>query len=122
MTSAVIETFVAKTSFDPPTSVHVISPRLERTKDMKRVHLALATVLVAETSAQHLMTAVDHVRAAARSANHEYGNEIVGIYDEYAPRGYWDETIVFEKDKLASNLTTVQTELEKLAAKLKPAK
>ena len=41
------------------------------------------------------------------------------IYDAYAPYGYWDDTIVFEKSKLESNLTTVKTELEKLATKLK---
>ena len=61
------------------------------------------------------MAATDLVRNAARSANLEYGNEVVDIYDDYAPYGYWDDTIVFEKSKLESNLTTVKTELERLA-------
>ena len=66
---------------------------------------------------RHLMAAADLLRNAARSANLEYGTEVVDLYDEYAPYGYWDDTIVFEKSKLESNLITVKTELEKLAAK-----
>ncbi len=72
-----------------------------------------------KAAGQHLMAAVDHVQAAARSANHEYGSELVAIYDDYAPHGYWDETIVLDKNKLAANLTAVKSELEKLAAKMK---
>ena len=36
--------------------------------------------------------------------------------------GYWDEEIVVEKSKLESNLSTVKTELDTLAAKLKASK
>ena len=68
------------------------------------------------------MAAADLIRNAAQSANLEYGSEAVDIYDEYAPYGYWDDTIVFEKSKLESNLTTVKTELDKLAAKLKASR
>lgn len=75
-----------------------------------------------KTAGTHLMAASDLLRSAARSANIEYGSEAVHIYDDYAPYGYWDDTIVFEKSKLESNLTTVQTELEKLAAKLKASR
>ncbi len=75
-----------------------------------------------KTAGRYLMSAVDHLRAAANSANHEYGSEIVSIYDDYAPYGHWDEAVVFEKNKLESNLTTVKSELEKLATKLKSGK
>ena len=75
-----------------------------------------------KAAGQHLMAATDLVRSAARSANVEYGNDFVDIYNDYAPYGYWDDTIVFEKSKLESNLTTVRTELEKLAAKLKASR
>jgi hypothetical protein len=70
----------------------------------------------------HLMAAADLVRSAARSANIEYGNDVVDIYNNYAPFGYWDDTVVFEKSKLESNLTSVRTELERLATKLKASK
>ena len=72
-----------------------------------------------KTAGRHLMAAADLLRNAAQSANLEYGSEAVMIYDDYAPYGYWDDSIVFEKGKLESNLSTVQAELEKLAAKLK---
>jgi hypothetical protein len=68
---------------------------------------------------RHLMAATDLLRRAAQSANLEYGVKAVDIYDDYAPFGYWDDTIVFEKSKLESNLATINTELEKLAKKLK---
>jgi hypothetical protein len=72
-----------------------------------------------KTAGRYLMSATDLLRSAAQSANRECGREAVEIYDTYAPYGYWDDTIVFEKSKLESDLTTVKTELEKLAAKLK---
>ena len=75
-----------------------------------------------KTAGRHLLAAADLVRCAAQSANLEYGGEAVEIYDNYAPFGYWDDTIVFEKSKLESNLTTIKTELEKLAAKLKASR
>ena len=68
---------------------------------------------------RHLMAAADLLRNAARSANIEYGTEAVDIYNDYAPYGYWDDTIVFEKSKLESNLSTVKTELDKLADQAK---
>ena len=71
-----------------------------------------------KTAGKHLMAAADLMRNAAQSANLEYGSEAYDIYDGYAPYGYWDDTIVFEKSKLESNLTTVKTELDKLATKL----
>jgi hypothetical protein len=70
-------------------------------------------------AARHLMAAADLMRNAAQSANLEYGTEAVYLYDAYAPYGYWDDTIVFEKSKLEANLATVKTELAKLATKLK---
>ena len=69
-----------------------------------------------------LMAAADLLRNAAHSANMEYGAKAVEVYDDYAPFGYWDDTIVFEKGKLESDLSTIQTELEKLAAKLKSSR
>ena len=72
-----------------------------------------------QTAGRHLMAAMDLLRSAAQTANVEYGSKVVDIYDAYAPYGYWDDTIVFEKNKLESNLSTVKAELEKLAAKLK---
>jgi hypothetical protein len=72
-----------------------------------------------KSAGQHLMAATDLLRNAAQSANSEYGSEIVDIDNSYAPFGYWDDTIVLEKSKLESNLTTVKNELEKLAGKLK---
>ena len=75
-----------------------------------------------QTAGRHLMAATDLLRNAAQSANLEYGTEAVELYDTYAPYGYWDDTIVFEKSKLESNLTTIQRELEKLAAKLKASR
>ena len=65
------------------------------------------------------MAAADHLRNATQSANLEYGTKAVEICDTCTADGYWDDTIVFEKSKLESNLTTVKTEIEKLAAKLK---
>ena len=75
-----------------------------------------------KTAGRHLMAATDLLREAAQFANIEYGRDAVSIYDDYAPYGYWDETIVFEKNKVESNLTTIKTELEQLAAKLKASK
>ena len=72
-----------------------------------------------KTAGMHLMAAADLLRNAAQSANREYGSEAYDIYDDYAPYGYWDDTIVFEKGKLEANLSTIKSELEKLAAKLK---
>lgn len=71
-----------------------------------------------KSAGRHLMAAADLLRDAAQSANREYGSEVFDIYD-YAPYGYWDDTIVFEKGKLEANLSTIKSELEKLAAKLK---
>jgi hypothetical protein len=75
-----------------------------------------------KTSGRHLMAAADLLRSTARFGNVEYGSDAVGIYDDYAPYGYWDETIAFEKNKVESNLATVKTELEQLAAKLKASR
>lgn len=75
-----------------------------------------------KTAGKHLLAATDLLRCAAQSANLEYGSEAVMIYDEYAPYGYPDDTIVFEKSKLESNLITVKTELEKIATKLKASR
>lgn len=75
-----------------------------------------------KTAGRYLMAATDLLRNAAQSANLEYGVEAVSIFDEYAPYGYWDDSVVFEKSKLESNLSTVKTELEKLALKLKAGK
>jgi hypothetical protein len=72
-----------------------------------------------KTAGRHLMAAADLIRNAAQSANLEYGTDVVDIYDGYAPYGYWDDTVVFEKGKLEANLATIQAELEKLGAKLK---
>ena len=72
-----------------------------------------------KSAGRHLMAAADLLRNAAQSANREYGNEAYDIYDDYAPYGYWDDTIVFEKGKLEANLSTIKSELDKLAAKLK---
>ena len=75
-----------------------------------------------QTAGRYLMAATDLLRSAAQSANLEYGSEAVEIYDAYAPYGYCDDTIVFEKSKLESNLTTIQSELERLAEKLKSSR
>jgi hypothetical protein len=75
-----------------------------------------------KTAGRYMMAAADLLRNAAQSANIEYGTEAVSIFDDYAPHGYWDDTILFEKSKLETNLTTVKTELEKLATKLKASK
>ena len=75
-----------------------------------------------KTAGRHLMAAADLLRSAARIANVEYGSDAVSIYDDYAPYGYWDETIAFEENKVESNLATVKSELAKLAAKLKASK
>ena len=75
-----------------------------------------------QTAGRHLMAAADLLRSAARFGNVEYGSDAVSIYDDYAPYGYWDETIAFEKNKVESNLDTVKSELGKLAGKLKASK
>ena len=72
-----------------------------------------------QKAGRHLMAATDLLRNAAQSANLEYGSEAVELYDTYAPYGYWDDTIVFEKGKIEANLSTISSELETLAAKLK---
>ena len=53
---------------------------------------------------------------------HECSKEFVTIYDEYAPHGYWDETVAFTPSKLAANLTTIENELSKLGEELKTGK
>jgi hypothetical protein len=68
---------------------------------------------------QHLMAASDLMRNAAQSANQEYGSKVIDIYDDYAPYGYWDDSVVFEKGKLEGNLDTIKNELDRLATKLK---
>jgi len=75
-----------------------------------------------QAAGRSLMAAADLLRNAAHSANMEYGDQAVEIFDDYAPYGYWDDTIVFEKGRLESNLSTIQTELEKLGKKLKSSK
>ena len=75
-----------------------------------------------QTAGKHLMAATDLLRHAAQCANIEYGSEAVEFYDTYAPYGYWDDTIVFEKSKLESNLIAVKNDLEKLSAKLNASK
>jgi hypothetical protein len=72
-----------------------------------------------KTAGRHLMAAADLLRDAAQSANLEYGTEAYDIYDNYAPYGYWDDSVVFEKSKLEANLSTIKSELQKLGAKLK---
>ena len=66
-----------------------------------------------------LMAAADLIRTAAKSANLDSGEEVAAIYDDYAPSGYWDDTIVFEKSKLETNLKTIESELQRLGAKMK---
>jgi hypothetical protein len=75
-----------------------------------------------QSAGRYLTAAADLLRNAAQSANIEYGSEAIDIYDDYAPYGFWDDTIVFEKSKLESNLTTIQRELERLASKLKSSR
>jgi hypothetical protein len=71
-----------------------------------------------QAAGRHLMQAVDHLRDAASSANYEYGQNIVDIYEKYAPNGHWDETVILDKSEVESNLKSVEDELQKLAAKL----
>jgi hypothetical protein len=68
-----------------------------------------------KTAGHHLMMAADLIQDAARSANVEYGKEIAEIANNYSPFGYWDESIVFEKNQLESNLKAIATELKNLA-------
>jgi hypothetical protein len=75
-----------------------------------------------KTAGMHLMTATDLIRNAAQSANLEYGSQLVDIDNDYAPYGYWDDTVVLVPSKVEANLTTVDTELKKLATKLKSGK
>ena len=67
---------------------------------------------------KHLMSAADHLRDAAQSANHEYGQDIVEMYETYSPLGYWDETVKLDRNVLTKNLQTIESELQKLASKL----
>lgn len=71
-----------------------------------------------KTAGKHLLSAADHLRDAARSANYEYGSGIVEIFDTYSPLGYWDETVILDSRLLGKNLGTVESELKKLALKL----
>ena len=70
-------------------------------------------------AAKHLVAASDLVKEAARSANREDGAEITEIDDFYSPFGYWDETVVVDSSMLEKNLSTVATELGKLAKDIK---
>lgn len=72
-----------------------------------------------KTAGRHMMSAADHLRFAARSANHEYGSEVVSIFEKHAPHGYWDETIEYTSSSLGKNLTAIENELMKLGQKLK---
>jgi hypothetical protein len=72
-----------------------------------------------KAAGRHLMVATGLLRDAAQSANLEYGSQLVDIDNDYAPFGFWDDTIVLEKSKLEANLAAVQTELETLGTKLK---
>ena len=67
---------------------------------------------------KHLMAAAHNIKAAARSANYEYGDEVVEIFDDYSPFGFYDETIVVEKNKLSQELNSIGSEIEKLEAKV----
>lgn len=75
-----------------------------------------------KAAGRHLMAAADHLRAAAEFANLEYGRDVVNVHDQIAPSGSGDEKTALEKDKAESNLTTIKSELEKLATKLKASK
>ena len=71
-----------------------------------------------KNAGRHLMAAANHVRNASQSANYEYSDKIVGIYDYYSPYGYWDEEIEFDAKRVEKNLLAIETELESLGKKL----
>lgn len=75
-----------------------------------------------KAAGRHLMAAADHLRAAAQFANLEYGRDVVNVHNQIAPSGSEDDKILLEKEKVESNLTTIKSELEKLATKLKASK
>ena len=69
-------------------------------------------------ASNHLSAAAYSIKEAARSANHEYGDEVVAVLDNYANEGMLDETVVIEPNKLEGALNAISEEITKLEKKL----
>ena len=70
---------------------------------------------------RHLSAAAYNVKAAARCANHEYGDDVVEIFESYFPHGSYDETVVVEENKLEAALDVIAREIETLEQKVTKA-
>ena len=70
---------------------------------------------------QHLSAAAYNIKAAARCANHEFGEDVVEIFASYFPHGSYDETIVVEENKLEAALDLISREIETLEQKVTKA-
>ena len=71
-------------------------------------------------AARHLNAAAFNIREAAHCANHEYGNNVVEVVDDYGA-GYFDETAVVEKNKLEQALDAISSEIGTLEKKVMKA-
>lgn len=123
MARAALEDFASQLKMGKPVrALQLESAFTDASAALAKHHHFLANKALAEddlkTAGRHLMSAVDHLRDAARSANVEVGSEIVEVYDHYSPFGFWDESVELEKSYLAANLESVDGELQKLTTKL----
>ena len=68
---------------------------------------------------KHLSTAAYNIREASRCANHEYGSDVVEVFDNFFPNGSYDETVVVEANELKGSLDAISAEIVTLEKKLK---
>ena len=71
-------------------------------------------------AARHLNAAAFNIREAAHCANHEYGNDVVTVVDDYGA-GYFDETAAVEKNAQEQALDAISGEIEKIEKKVMKA-
>ena len=70
---------------------------------------------------KHLSTAAYNIREAARCANHEYGSDVVEVFDDFFPNGSYDESVVVETNELKNALDAISAEITTLDKKLEKA-
>jgi len=75
----------------------------------------------AKRAARHLQTAAQYLRAAADSANHEYGSEMMPVFESIDLYGNMIEEDIVEPKLVSKDLTVIEQEINRMAERLKSA-
>ena len=67
---------------------------------------------------KHLATAAFNIKEASRVANHEYGSDVVEVFDNFFPDGSYDETVVVEPNAIQQALDAISAEITTLEKKV----